>query len=30
MNADGTGVVDVTNTPDMFENHPSWGTAPQL
>lgn len=30
MNADGTGVVDITNTPDVFENQPSWGTAPLL
>jgi Tol biopolymer transport system component len=28
MNADGTGIVDVTNTPDEFENQPGWGTAP--
>jgi tricorn protease-like protein len=28
MNADGTGVVDITNTPDAFENYPSWGTSP--
>lgn len=30
MNADGTGVVDITGTPDVFENVPSWGTAPLL
>ena len=30
MNADGTGVVDITNTPDAFENHPGWGTSPLL
>jgi Tol biopolymer transport system component len=28
MNADGSRVVDITNTPDRFENQPSWGTAP--
>lgn len=28
MNADGTDVVDITNTPGVFENIPSWGTAP--
>ena len=28
MNADGTGVVDITNTPGVLENFPSWGTAP--
>lgn len=27
MNADGTGVVDVTNTPE-YENQPAWGSAP--
>jgi len=28
MNADGSGVVDITNTPGVLENIPSWGTAP--
>ncbi len=28
MNADGTGIVYITNTPGVFENIPSWGTAP--
>jgi Tol biopolymer transport system component len=28
MNADGSGVVDITNTPGVLENFPSWGTAP--
>jgi Tol biopolymer transport system component len=30
MNANGTGVVDITNTPGADENVPSWGTAPLL
>jgi TolB protein len=35
MNADGSGTVDVTNTPStpdgpVFESRPSWGTAPPL
>jgi len=25
---DGSGVVDITNTPGVLENFPSWGTAP--
>jgi hypothetical protein len=28
MNADGTVIVDLTNTPDKNENWPSWGPAP--
>ena len=28
MNADGTGIVKITDTPGVFENIPSWGTAP--
>jgi Tol biopolymer transport system component len=28
MNVDGTRVVNITNTPGIFENVPSWGTAP--
>jgi Tol biopolymer transport system component len=28
MHADGTHVVDITNTPDAFDNNPTWGTAP--
>ncbi len=27
VNADGSGVVDITNTPGVLENFPSWGTA---
>jgi hypothetical protein len=27
-NADGSNVVNLTNTPDVFENWPSWGPAP--
>lgn len=27
INADGAGLVDITNTPDAFENNPAWGTA---
>jgi Tol biopolymer transport system component len=30
MNANGTGVVDITNTPGVDENVPSWGTTPLL
>jgi Tol biopolymer transport system component len=30
MNANGTGVVDITNTPGVDENVTSWGTAPLL
>jgi Tol biopolymer transport system component len=30
INADGTGLTDITNTPSDFENHPTWGTAPLL
>lgn len=26
-NADGSNVVNLTNTPDVFENWPSWGPA---
>jgi len=28
MNADGTGVVNITNSPGILEGIPSWGTAP--
>lgn len=28
MRADGTGVTDITNTPDVNENLPSWGRSP--
>jgi Tol biopolymer transport system component len=28
MNPDGTGVINLTNTPDALENWPSWGAAP--
>jgi len=28
MDADGTGIVDITNTPDIPENQPAWGSAP--
>ena len=28
MKADGTGVRDITNTPDVQENQPAWGSAP--
>jgi Tol biopolymer transport system component len=28
MDTDGTHIVDLTNTPDMPENWPSWGPAP--
>lgn len=28
MNADGSGIVDLTNSPDTFDNWPSWGPAP--
>ena len=28
-NADGANVVNLTNTPDVFENWPSWGPAPR-
>jgi Tol biopolymer transport system component len=28
-NADGSNVVNLTNTPDVFENWPSWGPAPR-
>jgi Tol biopolymer transport system component len=27
-NADGSNVVNLTNTPDVFENWPSWGPTP--
>jgi Tol biopolymer transport system component len=30
INADGTDLVDITNTPGIDENVPSWGTAPLL
>jgi Tol biopolymer transport system component len=34
MNADGTQVLDITNTPDNaplnLENHPAWGSSPLL
>ena len=29
MNADGTNVVNLTNTREIFENWPSWGPAPR-
>ena len=29
VNADGTHVLNITNTPDAFENGPSWGPAPR-
>jgi hypothetical protein len=25
MNADGSSIVDLTNTPQVLENWPSWG-----
>ena len=28
MNADGSNIVNLTNTPDVFENWPSWGPMP--
>jgi Tol biopolymer transport system component len=28
-NADGSNVLNLTNTPDAFENWPSWGPAPR-
>jgi Tol biopolymer transport system component len=28
MNMDGTDVVNITNTPDVKENWPAWGSAP--
>ena len=28
MNADGSNIVNLTNTPKIFENWPSWGPAP--
>jgi Tol biopolymer transport system component len=28
MNADGSHIVDLTNTPGKFENFPSWAPAP--
>jgi Tol biopolymer transport system component len=28
MDADGTNVVNITNTPDIQENWPAWGVAP--
>ena len=27
MNADGSNIVEVNDTPDTFENWPSWGPA---
>ena len=27
MDADGSNVVSLTNTPEIFENWPSWGPA---
>jgi hypothetical protein len=30
MNADGTDLVDITNTQGIDENVPSWGTASLL
>jgi hypothetical protein len=29
MNADGSDIVNLTSTPDVFENSPSWGPAPR-
>jgi Tol biopolymer transport system component len=29
MDADGTDIVNLTHTPDRFENWPSWGPAPR-
>jgi TolB protein len=29
MDADGSDIVDLTNTPTTFENWPSWGPAPR-
>jgi Tol biopolymer transport system component len=29
MDADGSNVVKVTNTPEILENWPSWGPAPR-
>lgn len=29
MEADGSDVVNITNTPDVMENWPSWGPAPR-
>ena len=29
MNADGSNIVNLTNTPAIFENWPSWGPAPR-
>jgi Tol biopolymer transport system component len=29
MNADGSNVVNLTNTPEKWENWPSWGPAPR-
>jgi TolB protein len=28
MNADGSDVINLTNTANVFENNPSWGPAP--
>lgn len=28
MNADGSDIVNLTNTPEIWENWPSWGPAP--
>ncbi len=28
MDADGTDIVNLTNTPEVFENWPSWGPMP--
>ena len=29
MAADGSDLVNITNTPEVFENWPSWGPAPR-
>ena len=28
MDADGSDIVDLTNSPETLENWPSWGPAP--
>lgn len=30
MDVSGTHIIDIINTPDFFENYPSWGVAPML
>jgi hypothetical protein len=29
MDGDGSELVNITNTPEIFENWPSWGPAPR-